>query len=288
MSTQTGPRSEQTPGPSRSRRYGSGRLRRWPGPGSFLSWTRRAWSWAWSTDAGLRAVRATLVIPGLFALTDQVVGSRQMATFAAFGGFATLVMTSFGGTRRDKAVAHLGLALAGTALVVIGTLVSSFALLATLVTLPVAFLVLFAGAIGPNWASGAMGSLLAFVLPAVSAGTASTIPARLAGWWLASVAGTAAVLLLSPRPASGPAAARPVSRWPAAWPTSWNRLSPVSRTAAFATRPGPEIPSSGRRSPRLLSARPGWPLPIRRSPIWPSRSNGAAAWSTTCWASCPG
>ena len=148
-------------------------------------------------------MRATLVVPALFALTDQVVGSRQMATFAAFGGFATLVMTSFGGTRRDKAVAHLGLALAGTALVVIGTLVSSSALLATLVTLPVAFGVLFAGAIGPNWASGAMGSLLAFVLPAVSAGTASTIPARLAGWWLASVAGTAAVLLLSPRPASG-------------------------------------------------------------------------------------
>ena len=143
-------------------------------------------------------MRATLVVPVLFAVTLQVVGSRQMAIFAAFGGFATLVMTSFGGTRRDKAVAHLGLALAGTALVVIGTLVSSSALLATLVTLPVAFLVLFAGAIGPNWASGAMGSLLAFVLPAVSAGTASTIPARLAGWWLASAAGTAAVLLLSP------------------------------------------------------------------------------------------
>ena len=226
-------------------------------------------------------MRATLVVPALFALTDQVVGSRQMATFAAFGGFATLVMTSFGGTRRDKAVAHLGLALAGTALVVIGTLVSSSALLATLVTLPVAFGVLFAGAIGPNWASGAMGSLLAFVLPAVSAGTASTIPARLAGWWLASVAGTAAVLLLSPaRLQAG--SARPVSRWPAAWPTSWNRLSAASRTAAFATHPGPVIPSSGRRSPRLLSARPGWPLPIRRSPIWPSRSNGAAAWSTTC------
>jgi uncharacterized membrane protein YccC len=70
------------------------------------------------------------------------------------------------------------------------------------VALPVTFLVLFAGATAPNAASGAMGALLAFVLPAVSAGTASMIPARLAGWWLASVAGTAAALLLSPRPAS--------------------------------------------------------------------------------------
>jgi hypothetical protein len=47
-----------------------------------------------------------------------------------------------------------------------------------------------------------MGALLAFVLPATSAGTASMIPERLAGWWLASAAATAAVLLLSPRPAS--------------------------------------------------------------------------------------
>ena len=163
---------------------------------------RRAWSRAWSTDAGLRALRTALVVPAVFALADQVAGNRQMATFAAFGGFATLVMSSFGGTRRNKAVGHLGLALTGTVLVVIGTLVSSSVLLASLVALPVAFVILFAGAIEPNAASGAMGALLAFVLPAVSAGTASMIPERLAGWWLASVASTAAVLLLSPRPAS--------------------------------------------------------------------------------------
>jgi hypothetical protein len=168
---------------------------------------RPAWFRFWSTDAGLRALRATLVVPALFAVADQVIGNLQLATFAAFGGFATLVLVSFGGTRRDKAVAHLGLALTGSALVVIGTLVSSSVVLATLVTVPVAFAVLFAGVIGPNVASGAMGALLAFVLPAVSGGTASTIPERLAGWWLASLAGTAAVLLLSSRPTSGRLAA---------------------------------------------------------------------------------
>jgi hypothetical protein len=162
--------------------------------------TPSAWSRAWSTDAALRALRATLVVPPLFALADQVVGNRQMAVFAAFGGFATLVLTTFGGTRRDKALAHLGLALAGTALVVLGTLASFSTLLAVLVTLPVAFAILFAGVLGRNWAAGAMGALLAFVLPAVSAGTVSMIPARLAGWWMASVAGTAAVLLLASRP----------------------------------------------------------------------------------------
>jgi len=115
----------------------------------------------WSKEAAIRALRATLVVPGLFAFADQVVGNLQVATFAAFGGFATLVMSSFGGTRRDKAVAHLGLALAGSALVAVGTLVSSSTLLASLVTLPVTFVILFAGAIEPNAASGAMGALSA-------------------------------------------------------------------------------------------------------------------------------
>jgi hypothetical protein len=106
---------------------------------------RPAWSRAWSTDAGLRALRAVLVVPALFAVADQLFGNLQMATYAAFGGFATLVLSSFGGTRRDKAVAHAGLALTGTVLVVIGTLVSSSALLASLVALPVAFVILSPG-----------------------------------------------------------------------------------------------------------------------------------------------
>jgi len=151
------------------------------------AWSR-AWSRAWSTDSGLRALRATLVVPALFAVADQLAGNLQMATFASLGGFATLVLSSFGGSRRDKAVAHAGLALTGTALVVIGTPVSSSTLLASLVALPVTFVILYAGAVEPNAASGAMGALLAFVLSAVSAGTAPMIPERLAGWWMASAA----------------------------------------------------------------------------------------------------
>jgi uncharacterized membrane protein YccC len=162
--------------------------------------TRPAWLPGWSLDAGLRAVRAMLVVPGLFALTYKVIGDLQMATFAAFGGFATLVMASFGGTRRDKLVAHLGLAVAGSVLLTLGTLVSSSALLTALVTLPTAFAVIFAGVAGPNAASGVTAALLAYVLPAATPGTVAMIPSRLAGWWMASIAGTVAVLLLSPRP----------------------------------------------------------------------------------------
>jgi uncharacterized membrane protein YccC len=153
----------------------------------------------WSVPAAMRAARATIVIPALFALTFKVIGDLQMALFATFGSFATLVLASFGGTRRDKAIAHLGLALVGSAAVIIGTLVSWNAFLAAAVTIPVAFAIFFAGVAGPNAAGGITAALLAYVLPVASAGNLTTIPSRLAGWWLASVVCALAVLLLSPQ-----------------------------------------------------------------------------------------
>jgi uncharacterized membrane protein YccC len=169
--------------------------RRFPGGASGPS----VWRVTWSVPAAMRALRTTIVMPGLFALAYKVFGDLQMATFAAFGCFATLVMASFGGSRRDKAIAHLGLAVAGSAELAIGTAVHSVPWLAAIVTLPVAFTIFFAGVAGPNAASGGVAALLAFVLPVASPGTVADIPSRLAGWWLASVVGTAAVLLLSPR-----------------------------------------------------------------------------------------
>ncbi|HUE28790.1 MAG TPA: FUSC family protein [Solirubrobacteraceae bacterium] len=140
----------------------------------------------------------------MFAFTDKVIGNLQIATFAAFGTFATLVLASFAGTRRDKLVAHTGLALTGSVLVTIGTVVHSPTALAALATVPVTFAVFFGGVLGPNAASGATAALLAYVLPAASPGTISMIPDRLAGWWLASVVGTAAVLAMSPRTGDDP------------------------------------------------------------------------------------
>jgi uncharacterized membrane protein YccC len=148
----------------------------------------------------MRAIRATIVVPSLFAVTLELIGNIQMATFAAFGSFATLVLASFGGTRRDKLRAHAALAVAGSVLLAIGTAVTSSTAAAAITTVPVAFAVFFAGVAGPNAASGVTAALLAYILPAASPGAISMIPDRLAGWWLASVVGTAAVLLLSPKP----------------------------------------------------------------------------------------
>jgi uncharacterized membrane protein YccC len=158
------------------------------------------WRVSWSVPASLRAVRATIVIPLLFALTFKVIANEQLTLFAVFGGFAALVMTSFGGTRLDKAVAHLGLALAGSVMICIGTVVSGSTWLAAIVTVPVVFAVFFAGSAGPNAASGVTGCLLAYVLPVASAGSVTVLPSRLEGWWLAQAVSTVAVLVLSPRP----------------------------------------------------------------------------------------
>jgi hypothetical protein len=161
------------------------------------------WIPKWSVPAAIRAVRAMVCVCGLFAFTDKVIGNPQIATFAAFGSFATLVLASFAGTWRDKLLAHLALALTGSVLLTIATIVSSSTLIAAIVTVPVTFAVFFAGITGPNAASGVTGALLAYVLPAASAGTISMVPDRLIGWWLASVVGTTAVLLSSPRSAGG-------------------------------------------------------------------------------------
>src|ERR1700743_172112 len=114
-----------------------------------------AWRISWSTPALLRAIRATIVVPGLFALAFKVIGDAQMTLFATFGGFATLIFANFGGTRRDKLTAHLGLAVAGSLALIIGTLVSGTTWLAAVVTIPVAFAIFFAGIGGADGAPGA-------------------------------------------------------------------------------------------------------------------------------------
>ncbi len=160
--------------------------------------SRPAWWPVWSVPAVLRTLRAVLVIPPLFALTYEGFGNLQMALFAAFGGFANLIFASFGGSNRDKITAHFMLAVIGSLGLIIGTAVNGITWLAVLVTIPVAFGIFFAGVAGPNAASGVTAALLPFVLSVATPGTVSMIGDRLAGWWLASVVSTVAVLLLWP------------------------------------------------------------------------------------------
>src|SRR6202012_355101 len=128
-------------------------------------WLKSAGGRMADRPALMRALRAILVTPAVFALTYEGFGNVQIALFAAFGGFASLIVASFGGSRRDKVTAHLGLAVTGGIALIIGTAVSGTEWLAVLVTIPVAFGIFCAGVAGPNTASGVGGALFGYLLP---------------------------------------------------------------------------------------------------------------------------
>jgi hypothetical protein len=143
-------------------------------------------------------------MPAMFALGDKVIGNPALATFAAFGSFAMLLLVDFGGPMRDRLQAQATLAVAGAVLVCLGTLASRSTPLAALAMALVAFAVLFAGVVSSVLAGATTSLLLAFILPVSIPGPVSSIPDRLAGWGLAGTAGFLAVWLLWPAPARDP------------------------------------------------------------------------------------
>jgi hypothetical protein len=147
------------------------------------------------------ALRVALVMPTSFALALHVFDSRSMALFAAFGPMALLVFVQFGGTRRARLLAYAALAVGGAALIALGTLCSRTPALATAVMLAVGFAIIFAGVFDEYVAAAQRGAILAFVLAAMVPADAAAIAPRIAGWGLAALLSTAAVLLLWPRQA---------------------------------------------------------------------------------------
>jgi uncharacterized membrane protein YccC len=151
-----------------------------------------------------RAARTAIVMPALFAIGDRAIVNPALATFAAFGSFAMLLLVDFDGPLRERLQAQAALALAGLALVCLGTLVSQSVWLSAVVMAAVAFAVLFAGVVSSVLAGATTSLLLAFILPVTLAGPASSIPDRIEGWAMASGAALLAVALLWPTPTRGP------------------------------------------------------------------------------------
>jgi Fusaric acid resistance protein-like len=164
--------------------------------------------WLRERDRGLaalrRAARTALVMPAMFALGTEVIGNPVLATFAAFGSFAMLLLVDFMGPMRARLLAQAALALTGAVFVCLGTLVSQTAWLAAVAMALVGFGVLFAGVVSSVLAGATTSLLLAFILPVSLSGPVSSIPDRVAGWGLASGAALLAVALLWPAPARDP------------------------------------------------------------------------------------
>ena len=168
----------------------------------------RAIAWLRAHDPGLRALRragrTAIVMPAVFALGDRVIGNPIVATFAAFGSFAMLLLVDFSGPMRGRLQAQAALSVVCGAFVCLGTLASNSDVIGAVSMALVGFAVLFAGVVSSVLASATTSLLLAFILPVSLAGPASSIPDRLAGWGLAAGAALLAVGLLWPAPAREP------------------------------------------------------------------------------------
>jgi uncharacterized membrane protein YccC len=154
---------------------------------------------AGSTAGALRrAGRTAIVMPGLFALGDKVIGNPEVATFAAFGSFALLLLVDFGGPLSQRLQAQAALVVVGAVLICIATLASAEPWLAAAAMTVVGFGVLFAGVVSSTLAGAATALLLAFILPVSIAAPMSAVPARLAGWALAGFTSLIAIAVLWP------------------------------------------------------------------------------------------
>ncbi len=151
-----------------------------------------------------RAARAAVVMPAVFAFADLVVGNAGMSMFASFGSFAMLLYVDFGGSARDRLTAQFWLILAGSVLIVVGTLASHAVVTAVLTTVAVVFLILFSGVVSSVLAGASTALLVSYVLPVTIQVPLSALDDRLYGWWLAGAASMAAITLLWPAPVRDP------------------------------------------------------------------------------------
>ncbi len=147
-----------------------------------------------------RAGRAAIVMPAMFALGEQVIENAAVATFAAFGSFAMLLLVDFGGPMRARLQAQLALAVTGCAFVCLGTLASRSVWISAVAMVLIGFAVIFSGVVSSVLAGASTSLLLAFILPVTLSGPASSIPDRVAGWGMASGAAMLAIVLLWPTP----------------------------------------------------------------------------------------
>src|SRR5580692_13044544 len=161
--------------------------------------------WLGQRDRGFaalrRATRTAIVMPAMFALGDKVIGNPQLATYAAFGSFAMLLLADFGGPMTERLQAQAALAVTGGVFVCVATLASRTAWLAAVAMAAVGFGVIFAGVVSSVLAGATTALLLAFILPVSLAAPASAVPDRLAGWAMAAGVALVAVAFLWPAPA---------------------------------------------------------------------------------------
>ena len=151
-----------------------------------------------------RAARTAIIMPSMFAIGDKVLKLPNLATFAAFGSFAMLLLVDFSGPIRQRLQAQAALAVADCVLVTLGTLASRNVVVSVVAMAAVGFGIIFAGVVSSVLAGATTSMLLAFILPVSLPAKASAIPQRVEGWALAGAVAFFAVGLLWPAPSRDP------------------------------------------------------------------------------------
>lgn len=176
-----------------------------PAPATLFS---RALPWLRSKDPGYafvkRSVRAAVVMPSVFAVAEAFFSNSNVALFGAFGSFVVLLLVDYTGSLRDRFLSYAGVFVASSALIVVGTVVSSYEVAAVVVTVPVVFGVLFAGILTPRAAAASTVLLIFYVLPVAYAQPASQVGWRLVGFALGAGVAIPACLFIWPSAYHGP------------------------------------------------------------------------------------
>ena len=225
--------------------------------------------WLRAHDPGLRALRragrAAIVMPAMFALGDRVIGNPALATFAAFGSFAMVLLVDFAGPMRDRLQAQAALSSSSVACLLYS---------ATLASNSIALARSDGGrrlcrSLRRRRQLGSRGRppprcCFGFILSVSLAGPGSSIPDRLAGWGLASGASMLAIGLLWPAPTREPLrdgaikACRALAmrlRTNGAGVRAGGRAGRQQPTTPRSPAPMPRPPSSRRGSSRRRTAR---------------------------------
>jgi len=147
-----------------------------------------------------RSVRAAVVVPLVFGLTHLIFSNGQVSLFGAFGSFALLLLVEFPGRPRTRAISFAWLFAFGSGFIALGTVVSTYKIVAVATMAVVGFGVLFAGIVSPQAASASTAALLVFVLPVAVPQPAGAVGPRLLGWVIAAAFCVPACQLIWPAP----------------------------------------------------------------------------------------
>jgi uncharacterized membrane protein YccC len=149
-------------------------------------------------------VRAGLVLPGVVAFYAEAVHNQQAALFGAFAAIAVILFTDYAGPWVLRARSYLGLVLATSVLVCLGTLCSDHLWISVAVMTAITLVILFSGVLSSIMAGSTTALVVSVVVSVLLDGPPSVIGDRLLGWVTGSAASIIVTMVVWPTPEVDP------------------------------------------------------------------------------------